>query len=93
MNSEQVKKADYVSDEDKGRYSPLKVMQSAAGYYVGTSYRNPLGFNEPGSRDSEYFPTHAAATLELDRINAGGQQKRTHPASGLASSISFVGNL
>jgi hypothetical protein len=42
--------------DDPENYSDLKVMHSAAGYYIGTTYTDPKdGFAEPGSRDSQYF--------------------------------------
>lgn len=48
------------------RYSPLQVLRSAAGYYIGTVYHNEDGFDEPGSRDSEYFATAEEAQHALD---------------------------
>lgn len=48
-------------------YSDLMVLQSAAGYYVGTTVTTD-GFTEPGSRDSDYFPTHAQATAFLETV-------------------------
>ena len=61
-----VETQDYITDKD--RYSELQVLQSGAGYYVGTLYNNPDGFVEPGSRDSGYFPTRQAAQDYLDEI-------------------------
>ena len=49
-----------------GEYSDLKVMKSAAGYYVGTVYINDDGFVEPGSRESGYFKTREEAEKELE---------------------------
>jgi len=43
-------------------YSKLKVMKSAAGYYLGTTYNNM-----PGTRETSYF------FLETDAENALGQ--------------------
>ncbi len=63
MKSPMVTQADYIAD--KGRYSDLQVLQSAAGYYIGTVYENPEGFTEPGSRDSDYFKTKEQAEAEL----------------------------
>jgi hypothetical protein len=51
--------------EDYNRYSGLQVLRSNAGFYIGTMYSNPEGWNEPGSRDSEYFPTAEAAESAL----------------------------
>lgn len=51
---------DYITD--KQRYSQLQILKSNAGYYIGTIYQNPSGFEEPGSRDSvEYYKTEEAA--------------------------------
>jgi len=50
---------------EKGTYSELQVLHSAAGYYVGTLYTNEDGFPEPGSRDSGYFQTREKATAYL----------------------------
>ena len=42
--------------EDGGAYSDLKVMHTMAGYYLGrTFWDEKYGFEEPGSRESEYF--------------------------------------
>jgi hypothetical protein len=48
-------------------YTKLKVMQSAAGWYVGRGYLDPDcgGMEVPGSRESEYFGTREEAELEL----------------------------
>ena len=51
---------------DRKDYSDLQVLQSAAGWYIGTIYTHPrLEFKEPGSRDSDYFPTEAKAKFAL----------------------------
>lgn len=53
--------------ENESRYSDLRVLRSGAGWYVGTTYNNPDGFIEPGSRESEeYYPTEEAAQAALD---------------------------
>lgn len=52
-------------DDDKGTVSELRVMQSAAGYYVGTSFIHENGWQEPNSRDSGYFRTAEGAEKEL----------------------------
>jgi len=38
-------------------FTPLMVLKSAAGWYVGTLFNDPEepGFVEPGSRDTTYF--------------------------------------
>ena len=55
--------------DEAANYSDLQVLQSAAGYYVGTIYTDPDdGFAEPGSRDSEYFPSRKEAEQYLDSL-------------------------
>ena len=44
--------------------SDLKVMRSAAGYYIGRSYFNG-DFDEPYSRESGYYPTEKAANKDM----------------------------
>jgi hypothetical protein len=52
--------ASYITDKE--RYSDMMVLQSGAGYYIGTLYSNPEGYVEPGGRDSvEYYPTKELA--------------------------------
>lgn len=68
MQSPLVKNADYI--QDKGRYGPLKVKSSPAGYYIGTDYHTEDGYTEPGSRDSGYFGTRAEAEAELKLMEA-----------------------
>lgn len=46
-------------------FSDLQVLKSGGGWYIGTIYTAPEGFIEPGSRDSEYFPSEAAAATAL----------------------------
>lgn len=65
MRSPLVENADYI--QDKKGYSELKVLQSPAGFYIGTIYTDEDGFQEPGSRDSEYFPTKRAAEIALEQ--------------------------
>lgn len=67
--SPMVKKADYIPDPEKKKYSELQVLRSAAGFFIGTIYTGDDGFQEPGSRDSEYFPTREAAQKALDTRN------------------------
>lgn len=66
MKSPMVESASYVNDAE--RYSDLQVLQSGAGYYVGTMYENPEGYQEPGSRDSDYFATREGAEAYLASI-------------------------
>ena len=58
---------------DPGRYSDLQVLQSAAGFYIGTVYTDEHGFKEPGSRDSDYFATREEAERALGAMQALGQ--------------------
>lgn len=69
-----IEHATYVTDKDS--YTPLQVLKSAAGYYIGTLYNNSDGYQEPGSRDSEYFPTFAAAS---DALAQDEFTQRDHP--------------
>lgn len=63
-----------------GEYSDLKVCQSNAGFYVGTDFTHTKGdfegLVEPGSRESEYFPTYEAAEAAL---KAESWQQRANP--------------
>lgn len=67
--------------EELDRYSDLKVLESAAGFYVGTTYANPEGFTESGSRDSGYFAAadEARDFLELVAEHDAGHLLRQHP--------------
>ena len=61
----------YPNDTPVGEYSPLQVMKSAAGYYVGTFFMDVLveggkPFLVPGSRDSGYFLTFEEAEAYLE---------------------------
>lgn len=79
MKSPMVENADYI--EEKNGYSELKVLQSAAGYYVGTTYTDPkYGCEEPGSRDSHYFRTREEAEKYLKLVETfEGAGTRHHP--------------
>lgn len=64
--------ASYIPKSERAKYSDLQVMKSAAGFYIGTTYNNEEGFQEPGSRDSCYFHTKEVAEkvlAEWIRIN------------------------
>lgn len=61
MRSIQVARIHVDHPEEEARYSPLQVMQSAAGWYIGTAYNNEDGWQEPGSRDSDYYATKEEA--------------------------------
>ena len=45
----------------------LKVMCSAAGWYIGTGYIEEEGYEVPNSRESGYFATRKEAEEELAR--------------------------
>lgn len=50
--------------------SELKVMKSAAGYYIGRScVEDGLPFEQPYSRESGYYPTKEAAEGDLDTFD------------------------
>jgi hypothetical protein len=72
MKSPMVENADYI--EDQGNYTELMVLHSPAGYYVGTMYNNPDGYQEPGSRDSSYFKKFGDAEKFLESLNKGSQE-------------------
>ena len=74
MLSPMVQGAPYI--KDKGNYTELKVCRSGAGYYIGTMYNNPDGYQEPGSRDSEYFRTFKEAE---EALRGESWNQRTHP--------------
>jgi hypothetical protein len=50
---------------DDGIYSPLQVMHSAAGYYIGRIFTDKNGMEVPGSRETHYYPTREAAENAL----------------------------
>lgn len=76
MKSQMVQRANYISEDEKSGYSDLQVLRSNAGWYIGTIYTDKDGFQEPGSRDSEYFPTKEAAEKAL---NTGEFTPRLNP--------------
>ena len=80
MKSPMIEESEYI--KDKENYSELKVMHSNAGYYVGTTY-NGEGFEEPGSRDSDYFKNEKDAKLFLEELERDNllciKSLRTHP--------------
>lgn len=61
----------------RGGYTAMHVMQSAAGFYVGTAYEEfdangHCVWREPGTRDSiGYFSTREAAAAELRQMVGG----------------------
>ena len=53
--------------KEEGSYTELQVLSSAAGFYIGTLWCDRDGRPmEPGSRDSEYFPSRSMAQQVLD---------------------------
>lgn len=46
-------------------YSKLQVLKSNAGWYIGRTYTDKEGFEEPGSRESGYFGTEEDAKKAL----------------------------
>ena len=84
MKSPMIKNAGYIKEADKGNYTELQVLHSNAGYYVGTMYNNPDGYQEPGSRDSDYFNKKEEAQAFLDQLVEAGEEVaaatlRSHP--------------
>jgi hypothetical protein len=65
-------------EAERAKYSDLKIMKSPAGYYVGTTYNaaGREGFDEPGSRDSDYFATEAEAQAFLSRLEKMTEDER-----------------
>lgn len=87
MKSPMITKGDFI--EDKGSYSDLMVLRSGAGFYVGTLWqerdaKGKIVYQEPGSRDSDYFPSHEAAASFLATLTVCGEDVaetmlRQHP--------------
>lgn len=61
MRSIQVARVYRNQPEEIARFTELQVMNSAAGYYIGTAYNAIEGYQEPGSRDSDYYATKEEA--------------------------------
>ena len=76
MKSPLITKSEHIANKD--RYSELQVLQSRAGYYVGTVYIED-GVQMPGSRDSGYFATQAEAEEYLRAIIEDGAPTRMEP--------------
>ena len=56
---------------EDGEYSDLQVCQSGAGYYIGRMFKHNDNSDtpdlvEPGSRESDYYATRAAAEMALN---------------------------
>ncbi len=69
MKSPMIESADYIND--KVGYSDLQVLESPAGFYVGTMFNDPEDGQVPGSRDSGYFPSRDLAEEFLKSIEGG----------------------
>jgi hypothetical protein len=65
VKSRMIQAASYIPDADKKLYSDLKVMHSAAGFYIGTVYDCPDLGPCPGSRDSGYYSDRASCEKDL----------------------------
>jgi hypothetical protein len=55
-------------DIDPHHYGELRVMESAAGFYIGSLYYDPhmAGHAVPGTRDSGYYATREEALRDLE---------------------------
>lgn len=67
----------------EGEYTDLRVLRSAAGWYIGTNFIHngtalgiPKGFIEPGSRESGYYATREEAERAL---KSESWEQRGHP--------------
>lgn len=66
---------DFLAKIQSGLVSPLQVMESRAGFYLGHAEMS-LGFPLPYSRDSvEYFATEA---LDCEALDSGSWTQRDH---------------
>lgn len=87
MKSPMVTNAPYITEKES--YSELQVLQSGGGWYIGTMFeeRDANGkviFQEPGSRDSDYFRTEIEARRYLETLQDRGDEfaatvLRDHP--------------
>lgn len=67
---------------NKDQYTELRVLKSAAGFYVGTLHIDPEFGAEPGSRDSGYFSTEVEAAKYLQMVESAANPQeylRQHP--------------
>lgn len=72
------------SSKEDSHISELKVMHSPAGYYIGTEFRycgncskcikegGTHVWEEPNSRETDYFKTQEDAQAALDKLNKTG---------------------
>ena len=73
MKSIQIENIMSLSEDEKSKYSDLCVRSTPAGFFVGTWYKSSEGWQEPGSRDTDYMSEeHAKLALsileQLDRV-------------------------
>lgn len=59
------KKAIKTLRASNGSYGPLEVLCSNAGFYIGRVFNADEGYQEPGSRESDYFETRRDAEVAL----------------------------
>jgi hypothetical protein len=82
---------------EQAKYSDLQVLQSAAGWYVGTLYyaagSASVCMAEPGSRDTDYFPSKEAANLALALLlyYASRSTNPTEVVANFDSQLTFLG--
>lgn len=89
MKSQMIEKSAVIPQEDKGSYTELQVLHSAAGYYVGTLFEEKdadgnVTWQEPGSRDSGYFKKESQAQAFLATLQSTSEDivaivTRNHP--------------
>lgn len=72
-----------IRPSEQPRYSDLCTLKSAAGWYVGTTYKGEDGFIEPGSRDTDYYPSESDAKLSLAIL------EKCHQLSGAISGVAI----
>ena len=56
----------YPIQNSEGTFSPLMVLHSNAGYYLGRKFTDKKAFEDVGSRESEYFITKKEAEIALE---------------------------
>lgn len=61
----------HVSDEDRAKFSDLLVLNNPdAGYFVGSTFPDANGIQQPATRDSPYYATQDEATAQLAIVAA-----------------------
>lgn len=69
LKSLQVKNTYSSDSQTPDSYSRLQILKSPAGYYIGTIYIDPEHlFEEPGSRDTNYFPSLDSALRAFEYL-------------------------